>query len=65
MRREFWIDWWGGGDEKLIYPQLVSMDRMHWDGGKIFDYIFYPEEGRYNEEYNKCLSLGDSGVVRI
>ena len=68
------IDYWQAGvdeiwdglyiDENLEYPQLASIYRMHWDGGKTFDYIFYSEEGGYEGENDKFLFLSGSVFKR-
>ncbi|MDK2803897.1 MAG: hypothetical protein PWR23_901 [Peptostreptococcaceae bacterium] len=47
-------------DDRIDLPQLASMDRMHVKEDE-FDYIFYPEEGRYNGENNKFIYL--EGIV--
>ena len=47
-------------DDRIDLPQLASMDRMHVKEDE-FDYIFYPEKGRYNGENNKFLYL--EGIV--
>jgi hypothetical protein len=47
-------------DRELSLPQIASMDRMCMRGDE-FDYIFYPEQGRYNGENNKFLYL--SGII--
>lgn len=64
------IDYWRAGfdaiweglyvDESLQYPQLAAMYRLHWDGGRAFDFVFYPEEGRYNGEDERFLFLNGS-----
>lgn len=44
-------------DKEMNYPQYPAMMRMHIKDN-IFDYIFYPENGKYNGEYDKYLFLG-------
>lgn len=48
-------------DRELEYPQLHTMDRMHFSGNDIVDFVFYTENGRYNGENCNYLNLG--GIV--
>lgn len=47
-------------DRELSLPQLASMERMCVRDDE-FDYIFYPEQGRYNGENNKFIYL--EGII--